>query len=523
MTFHLNKGNYKFLEYRNNNIYVDKTPLLGKLNGLLHKIDRFLCLTRPERFGKTMTLSMINAYYSKGCDSKEIFDKLDIAKDPTYLEHLNKHNVIWIDMCGICARAHLENKNFVDILKRDILDDLASAYPDVDLSDCTIAEAFMLITGDKKERFVFLIDEWDIPFRDEQDRKACRDYIMLLRSFFKSSDVSVSFELVYMTGTIPIIMNAMQSGLNNFDESTMVRQFSFNEAIGYTDDEVKELCKKYDVDFAEMKEWYYGYELDGIKIYNPYSVNAALEDKEFNQHWTLIHPIDTLTNCLNYENGELKAEAAMLLSGDSIPVNVRFFDNVSDKIFSKNAALTALIHLGYLAYDENKHACRIANYEISHSFILAMEYLKWNEISDPISNSTSLIEKTMAGDTSFINEMLNENHKKLASIFGKNREDVLDIILTISYFRLREFYYVRKEDTCTTGRADIIFMPKDKSHMPIVVTLQADDSSKNVLKQIKERDYSSIFKDYKGKVLLVGISYNSWTLRHDSKIEYIDL
>ncbi len=523
MTFHLNKGNYKFLEYRNSGIYVDKAPMLGKLNGLLHKIDRFLCVTRPARFGKTMTLSMINAYYSKGCDSKEIFDKLGIAKDPTYLEHLNKHNVIWIDMCGICARAHLENKNFVDILKRDILEDLVTTYPDVDLSDCTIAEAFMLITGDKKERFVFLIDEWDIPFRGELDQKTCREYIMLLRSLFKSSDVSVSFELVYMTGTIPIIMNTMQSGLNNFDESTMVSQFSFNDAIGYTEDEVEELCKEYDVDFNEMKEWYYGYELDGIKIYNPYSVNAALQDKEFHQRWTLINPIDTLTNCLNYGNGELKAEALMLLSGNSIPVNVRFFDNTLGEICSKYAALTALIHLGYLAYDENNKTCRIANYEISHSFILGTEYLKWNEISDPISNSASLIEKTMAGDISFINETLNENHKKLASIFGKNREDILDIILIISYYHLRDFYYVRKEGACTAGRADIVFIPKDKSHMPIVFALQADDSSKNVLKQIKERDYSSVFKCYKGKVLLVGISYNSWTLKHDSKVEYIDL
>lgn len=88
---------------------------------------------------------------------------------------------------------------------------------------------------------------------------------------------------------------------------------------------------------------------------------------------------------------------------------------------------------------------------------------------------------------------------------------------------LREYYYVRKEDTCATGRADITYTPKDSSHMPIVIELKADDSVDNAIRQMKERDYSDVFKGCKGKVLLLGIAYDSKSLKHDSKIEYIEL
>ncbi len=212
-----------------------------------------------------------------------------------------------------------------------------------------------------------------------------------------------------------------------------------------------------------------------------------------------------------------------MLAGEEIDVNTSRFENDLTKVNSSDAALTILIHLGYLAYNEEKKTCYIPNYEISQEFNQALEELKWHEAYDPISNSKKLYDETVKGNIEFINETLDYNHKELASMLNKNKEDILGVIVTISYYSLKDNYFVRKEDTCSTGRADITYTPRDSKHMPIVIELKADSSSEKALEQIKSRDYSSVFEGYKGKALLLGISYDSKTLKHDSKMEYVEL
>ncbi len=520
MAFYLNKNNDSFKIDLNNKIYVDKSDIIGKTNSVLLTGSRFLCVTRPRRFGKTMTLSMLNAYYSKGCDSKELFDKLNISNDQTYLAHLNKHNVIWIDMASI----YVDSKNdFLNSLVKYVIRDLGEKFPKVLTDDeNTIGKAIQAINGKLGERFIFLIDEWDVIFREQPNSTLCDDYIMFLRSLFKSSDVSSCLDLVYMTGILPIKRYSTESALNMFEEYNMLNPQDFAEFFGFTENEVKELCVKYGVDFNNMKAWYDGYRLGVCDVYNPRSVVKACETRKFADYWTSTSALESVTNYMNYDNGELKDAITAMLSGENVPVNVSKFSNDLTKVNSKDAALTILIHLGYLAYDEDSKTCHIPNYEIRQRIETAIDELNWRDIFNPISNSKKLYEETIKGNADFISKTLDENHKELASIFNKNKEDVLGIVVTISYYYLRDFYYIRKEDTCTTGRADITFTPKDGTHTPIVIELKADDSAENALKQIKERDYSSIFKGYKGKILLLGISYNSKTLKHDSKIEYIE-
>ncbi len=521
MAFYLNKDSYKFLEYKNGRIYVDKSMLISHVNSSLNTTDKYMCVTRPRRFGKTLALSMLNAYYSKGCDSKEVFDELEISKDPTYLTHLNKHNVIWVDMASLYAKY---GDNFLNRLTLDIISELDEKWPNtLKERDVCIADAIQRISNVIGERFIFLIDEWDVIFREKPNSPLCDEYIMLLRSLFKSSDVSSCFDLVYMTGILPIKRYSTESALNMFEEYNMLDPQGLAEFFGFTENEVRELCDKYGVSFDTMKVWYDGYHLDEDDIYNPRSVVKAVESKKFKDYWTSTSALESITNYMNYDNGELKDKITLMLTGENIPVNVSKFSNDLTKVNSKDAALTILIHLGYLAYDEENETCRIPNYEIRQEFETAIDGLKWHDIYDPISNSKKLYEETIKGNVSFINETLDKNHKELASVFSKNKEDVLGVVVTVSYYYLRDFYYLRKEDTCSTGRADITYTPRDSEHMPIVIELKADDSSENALKQIKERDYSSLFKGYKGKVVLLGISYDSKSLKHDSKIEYIDL
>ncbi len=174
--------------------------------------DKYMCITRPRRFGKTMALSMLNAYYSKDCDSQSLFDKLNIASDSSYLEHLNKHNVIWIDMASLYTDIRDKN-DFLKELETNLLDDLNEAFPNVlKEMDNTISKAIIRINSKLNERFIFLIDEWDVIYREQEyNTKLCDEYTELLRNLFKSSNVSSCIDLVYMTGILPIRRYSTQS------------------------------------------------------------------------------------------------------------------------------------------------------------------------------------------------------------------------------------------------------------------------------------------------------------------------
>ncbi len=504
--------------------FVEKSLLIDVTNNNLDKEDsKFMCVTRPRRFGKTLAFNMLNSYYSKGVDSKEIFDKLEISKSPDYLDHLNKHNVILIDMASLYCDC---GDDFLEELKKQIIKELNEYFPNILTSEeNTIGMAIKKIYLKTKEHFIFLIDEWDVIFREEPESKLCDEYIKLLRTLFKSNDVSKCIDLVYMTGILPIKRYTTQSALNMFKEYNMIDPKNLDEYIGFTENEVKDLCFKYDIDFKEMKKWYDGYRLNNVEIYNPQSVVESIMFKKFEDYWNQTSAIEAVTNYMNYDNGVLKDKITRMLAGEKIEVKVSKFKNDLTMVNSEDAALTILIHLGYLAYEKkgDQGFCYIPNYEISNEFIDALDDLNWKESYNPISNSTELLERTLNGDINFINQTLDTNHKELASIYSKNKEDVLGVIVRISYYHARNYYFVRNEDTCSTGRADITFTPRDNTHIPMIIELKADKPVDDAINQIKQKDYSNVFNGYKGKVLLVGIAFDSSTLKHESKIEYIEL
>ncbi len=374
MPLYLNKNNEAFSRNLRNEIYVDKSEIISDLNKLIPTDYRFLCVTRPRRFGKTMTLSMLNAYYSKGCDSRALFEDKQIRKDSSFEEHLNKHHVLWLDMAGIFSS--LDNKrDFVRRLKYILLRDFREAYPNIDFNDCELNEAFALIHSKTGDRFIFLIDEWDVIFREMPSSDLCNDYIMFLRSLFKASDISSCFDLVYMTGILPIRRYTTESALNMFSEYNMLNPKSFSAYIGFTEEEVHHLCDKHDIDFEMMKKWYNGYHFGKISVYNPKSVVEAITERKFSDYWTSTGALESVTNYMNYDNGELKEVITRMLTGEKVQLNVMKFSNDLTKINSRDAALTVLVHLGYLAYDEETKSAYIPNYEIQNEFETALDEL----------------------------------------------------------------------------------------------------------------------------------------------------
>ncbi len=527
MAFYLNRGSAEFESYLYDDIFVDKSLLIKIINNnLTKKRSKYMCVTRPRRFGKSMALSMLNAYYSKGCDSKELFKGLKIEHDESYLKHLNKHNVIWIDMSSIYTS--IRNKNdFLKELTINLLDDLNDSFPNVLKEiDNTIGKAITRINSKLKERFIFLIDEWDVIFREqEHNKELCDEYIEFLRNLFKSGDISECIDLVYMTGILPIKRYSTQSTLNMFAEYNMINPNGLETYIGFTEKETKDLCSKYNRDFSEIKRWYDGYKLNNVELYNPKSVVEAVITGKCSDYWTQTSSIEAVTDYMNYDNGELRDLITKMMAGEKVSLNVKLFQNDLTCVNSFDAALTVLIHLGYLAYDEETKSCYIPNYEISLEFENALQDLHWDLIYEPIKRSLKMYDETLKGNTDYINQVFDLNHKDFASVLNKNKEDILSVITIISYYAIKPYYNILKEVNTTIGRADIVYIPQDNKRIPLIIELKAEDgkTALDAIDQIKTKEYIDSLGPYKGEVALVGIAYDTHTLKHTSKVEIIKL
>ena len=206
---------------------------------------------------------MLTAYYSKGCDSADIFADYEISHAGDFRQHLNKHDVIHLDIQWCLAPAK-GAAGVVSYIEKSVIAELKEKYPDI-ISEETVSlpEAMSEIYTVTGNKFIVIIDEWDILIRDEaNNRDGQENYINFLRGMFKGTEPTRFISLAYLTGILPIKKMKTQSALNNFDEFTMLDAGALASYIGFTDLEVEKLCDKYHKDFAEVKRWYDGYVLE---------------------------------------------------------------------------------------------------------------------------------------------------------------------------------------------------------------------------------------------------------------------
>ncbi len=277
-----NPGNDGFECDRNDLIYIDKTGLLEFLNSRLRTSSRCISLSHARRFGKSHAAGMIEAYYSKGCDSSKIFAGTKITQSPSYKEHLNKYNVIHIDISSLWDSY---KPNIIEEIRDNIYEEIKKEYHDkISYKEniaLTLAQAYDLT----KIPFVIIIDEWDCVIRNSDDQELIHRYLQFLHELYKSKEAKSFLALGYITGILPIKKIEDESALNNFREYTMLRSYPITEYYGFTEEEVQKLCQDYKMDFGTMQNWYDGYLIDGKHMWNPNSVVQAIQNREFNSYW----------------------------------------------------------------------------------------------------------------------------------------------------------------------------------------------------------------------------------------------
>ena len=371
MGVYLNPNNQNFYEAVNKEIYVDKSLLIERIEYLKEKVNKYICVSRPRRFGMSTDANMLVAYYSKGCDSSHIFNNLKISQTELYYKHLNQHNVIHVNMQDFLGYTHDVSK-MVTLLTRRIINDLKKNY-NVELFDESILSMSLEdVYSATNEQFIFIIDEWDCIFREySKNKEAQNRYLDFLRNLLKDKPY---VKLAYMTGILPIKKYGTHSALNMFEEISMIEPELLAEFMGFTENEVKDLCSLYNVSYEEMREWYDGYYMtDCLSTFSPRSVVASIDRKKFGNYWTSTETYEALRVYIDMNYDGLRDDVVKLLAGEEVYLNTNKFQNDMTTFKSKDDVLTLLIHLGYLGYNSSNQTCYIPNKEVTSSFVASVE------------------------------------------------------------------------------------------------------------------------------------------------------
>ncbi|MCD7716476.1 MAG: ATP-binding protein [Lachnospiraceae bacterium] len=512
MGIYLNPGNHGFEEIRRD-IYVDKTGLITYMNDLIGKPKPLVSFSRPRRFGKSFDANMLCAYYDKSCDSRFLFEDLEIAKQESFETHLNQYNVISFDVTGLVAEAKESGENVITEIRLSLLKELREEFSDcVDPKENSLGKVLYSVVTNGHGRFVFVIDEWDALFREfKEDIQLQKDYILFLRSLFKNKDLTnKTIAAAYMTGILPIKKYGTESALSDFKEFSMADPLLLSEYVGFTEDDVRKLCSEFQVDFAEMKQWYDGYSFEDTKsVYSPNSVISAITFKRFRNYWTKTETFESLKSYIDENFDGLKDAIIMMLGGQRVKIDVSTFKNDLTSLGSRDDVLTLLIHLGYLAYDLEKEEVYIPNREVTEVFRSAAKGGKWRRVEQAIDQSEKLLEATISCDSETVAGMLELVHEECTSVLTYNDENSLACAIYIAYYTAKNDYMIIREFPSGKGFADYAFIPYKNTDKPaMIIELKYDKDADTAIRQIHDNRYAGNLKDYSGELLLVGINYD---------------
>ncbi|MDO4337229.1 MAG: AAA family ATPase [Eubacteriales bacterium] len=522
MGMYLNPPADGFQEILNTGLYVDKTELLLYLNEVLGSARKLTCVSRPRRFGKSFAANMVTAYYSKGADAGALFKNLKIAKSGDFETHLNKYEVLSLDITWFISNAS-NVKDTVSDIQKYVIEELKEAYPDCIRPETkTIPMALSQINIATGKKFYIVIDEWDALFREaKEDTELQKSYIQFLRGMFKGIQVSRFIIGAYMTGILPIKKYGTQSALTDFYEYTMLQPGPLAEYVGFTEGEVKKICMEYELDYEETRKWYDGYRFQAIgHIYSPNSIIKAAANRQFSNYWTQSETYESLRIYIDMNFDGIKTAVINMLGGEKCQIDTGSFQNDMTSLQSKDDVFTLLVHLGYLAYDIKTKEVFIPNEEVREEFVRAIKNGSRPELVKAITTSDKLLEATLQMDAETVAKLIDEAHNTNTAPDFYNNEQALRSVVMMAYLSCIDHYSKIQELPSGKGYADIFFLPNKSSDKPaMLVELKWNKSDKGAIRQIKSKDYVQAIENYGGEILLVGINYSTKKKQHSCIIE----
>lgn len=515
--------------------FVDKTLLIQELVPSLGMKNRYFCITRPRRFGKSTMANMVGAFFGNAVDSSDLFHNLAIGKDKDSLTHLNQHNVIFIDFSRMpenCDTYHAYISRISDGLKEDLIRE----YPKLPLNTSkAVWDNLQIIFEETEDRFIFVLDEWDAIFHESFIRDTDKEmYLKFMRNLLKDQ---IYVELAYMTGVLPIAKYSSGSELNMFLEYDMVTKKKFSEYFGFLDREVDSLFDIYthrsETDATAitrdgLRLWYDGYyTATGKRLYNPRSIVCALTDNELSNYWTSSGPYDEIFYYIRHNIEAIRDDLALMIAGEKIPIILQGYAATETELRTKNQIYSAMVVYGLLTYQNG--AVFIPNKELMNQYnelLLTNDNLGY--VHRLALESERMLTATLSGDTETMAEILQFVHNTESPILSYNNEAELSAVVNLIYLAARDRYRVEREDKAGKGFVDFIFYPEHKDKDSIILELKVNGTPEDAIQQIKDKDYSLRFKGklgekpkYTGRILFVGISYDKQTKEHSCAVEIL--
>ncbi len=524
--YYLNPGGSAFKIALDSEIYVDKTMIISQLNRLINTNGRFVCMTRPRRFGKSYVGDLICAYYSQKCETRDLFNGLKFSQDPSFEKYLNAFDVIKIDFGGFYSKYPSERDNLMQFIASEIAVEFRNEYPDIAIEEkYGLADMLQTIYKYTKRKFVIFIDEYDVLIREKVPQEQFDKYLDFLNGMFKDSVMQETIALAYITGILPIIREKTQSKLNVFKEYNFLRPGPFIEFMGFTEQETRELCERYDMNYEQCKIWYDGYNLknyrEKISVFSPMSVVDAMTNHEYANYWSRTSTFEVVSDAMLCSNVDFKDIIFRLIKGKSEEVDVDDYKNTME-FTSKDDVLTFCILLGYLNYNYDDQTCCIPNTELRKQWESVTSKIESTKvITSLLKDSSKLLTATIKGNEAAVAEGLRNAHKIVSSSRAYNDENEFQAAIIYAYYYAQNTYTIVTELPTGEGFADVAFLPKyPKLDYPaIIVELKMNKSVGTAMQQIEERKYGSDLLHYRGNTLLVAVAYDSDDKEHCCQIK----
>ena len=540
MGIYLNPGAEAFKEAINSEIFVDKTEMLVFLNSVVSTKQKYVSISRPRRFGKSMAADMICAYYDREADSRELFEKTKIANsrrvetavrpDNAYAAvdwdfYLGKFDVIRIVITDFIVAGNSID-DMLDYMTAELISDLTESYPDVNYGKhINLRTVMSRIYERYKRQVVIVIDEWDAVFRMcKEDKEGQTRYLDFLRDWLKDKTY---IALAYMTGILPIKKYGEHSALNMFTEYSMLAPRQFAPFSGFTEGEVQELCEKYKMQYEEISSWYNGYVLSDrvpiekredyrngaynghkVAIYSPLSVVEAMTSGIIRNYWNKTETYEALAEFIRKDYDGLKEAVALLMDGGRLQIDTAAYQNDMTTFHSRDDVLTLLIHLGYLGFDDERSEVFIPNREILDEFRTSTKSDEWIDTFKAFELSQELLKATWEKNADQVANIIEQAHNR-AGNKTYNNEAALSYAVQYAYYAAQKYYTTILELDSGKGYADVVYLPSPKyPEKPVLlIELKYEKNVDTALAQIKRQEYDARLEHYKGNILLVGINY----------------
>ena len=525
---YINPGNEGFAEILQGR-YVDKSGLIRVFDSTLNIAgQKLVMVSRPRRFGKSYAAQALAAFYSRGCDSRQLFENLEVARQKGWDAHLNQLNVIKLDMTGVIELAG--SVDVVPTLREVLLAELRQMTPNAGTrhvgEGSPLKDALWDTVQATGRKFVFIIDEWDALYRLAQADKDAQDaYAERLRALFK--DLTFTPEVVagaYMTGILPIKKYNHQSAVSDFREYTMVAPVAYAPYVGFTEGEVEGLCEEYGMDLAEVRHWYDGYDLRGVgetySIFAPYSLMRACEAHTTGSYWPSTEAFELISSYIEMNFDGLQDDLVRAIGGVSIKVDPDGFQNDMVTMTSRDDVLTLLVHLGYLTYDAHTRTARVPNDEVRAELARTVGRSRHPKLVGLMRESARLLDAMVAMDESAVAVGFARVHDRDTTPLFYNNEQALRAVVKSALVAAVDDYARIEELPGGKGFADVAYLPARGALRPaIVVELKWNRPVDVALEQARERRYAEVVDGLDVPVLLVGVSYDPKTREHTCRIE----